>query len=152
MPQATPELQAKFPGMDVEAWEALTTNYDEHRFLIYPKVVGYKPTERESDAIDYLIQEWDWDYDAEWLVKEHERKMKIVHAVWLIHYLHEKRLKTAPAKVPTEAVLDDVAALFGVAVDELFVGFDHDYLDRAWCSRPNDWKPQDSLAQVKYAD
>lgn len=66
MPQATDELRAKFPGWDQEAQEVLGTNFTLH----YPSVgiirkrdPKYKPTEREWDAVDYLIQEWDYAYE-----------------------------------------------------------------------------------------
>lgn len=64
MPQATPELAAKFPGGDTEALQVIKANFVVPRgFVIHPKVKGYKPTEREDDAIDYLFHEWDYGYD-----------------------------------------------------------------------------------------
>lgn len=63
MPQAPDELRAKFKD-DSDAWDALKEHFDEKKFLIHPKVEGYVPTEREADAIDYLVLEWDWEYDS----------------------------------------------------------------------------------------
>lgn len=153
MPQATPELRAKFPEQDSEAWKVLedSQRFMEFRFLIFPADPSYTPTEREGDAIDYLIQEWDWDYDRnyvnsdEWKA-EHARRMKIVHAVWLISYLQGQRQKQEEKKLDTASVINEVALLLGYEPQKLFAHFDRDYLDRAWCSRPVDWKPQDSLA------
>jgi len=65
MPQATQELRDKFPGHDAEAFEVLKANFNDHAGIIYPKVKGYQPTERESDAIDYLFHEWDYGYMLE---------------------------------------------------------------------------------------
>lgn len=62
MPQTTPERAARWPGLDSEAMEflkkqgfILTANW----YWIKPKV-GHVLTEREEDAIVYLIQEWDF--------------------------------------------------------------------------------------------
>ena len=63
MPSATPELQAKFPGCDREAFEVLKKNYNEKAGVFYPKVVDYKATEREDDALDYMFHEWDYGYE-----------------------------------------------------------------------------------------
>jgi hypothetical protein len=62
MPQASDELRAKFPGWDDEALAVLEENFTENRGVIRPKTVGYVPTDREKDAIDYLFQEWDYEY------------------------------------------------------------------------------------------
>jgi len=70
---------------------------------------------------------------------EHKRKMKIVHAIWLNAYIGEKGCDT-------DLVIARASKMLGIPEENLFDGFDHDYIDRAWCSRPNDWKPQDSLA------
>lgn len=71
-PQATPELCAKFPGDDAEALAVLEANFHTRLrgFIIRPKVSGYKPTEREDDAIDYLFHEWDWGYSPLTLEEE----------------------------------------------------------------------------------
>ena len=66
MPQATDELRAKFPGWDGEALDVIRENFTVNRGgLIYPKVKGYKPTQREDEAIDYLFQEWDYAYSPD---------------------------------------------------------------------------------------
>jgi len=70
---------------------------------------------------------------------EHERKMKIVHAIWLNAYIGEKGCDT-------DLIIARTAKMMGIPEENLFDGFDDDYADRAWCSRPVNWKPQDSLA------
>lgn len=62
MPQASDELREKFPGHDQEAFEVIEKNFYDKAGLIYPKKHGYKMTEREGDAIDYLCDEWDYSY------------------------------------------------------------------------------------------
>lgn len=62
MPQATPELAAKFPGDDQEALEVLEANFIERAGVFCKKDPKYQPTEREWDAIDYLFHEWDYGY------------------------------------------------------------------------------------------
>lgn len=63
MTMATPELAAKF-GDEGEAWrvlEALGWKMDECR-LVSPKP-NYLPSEGlESDAVDYLCDEWDYGW------------------------------------------------------------------------------------------
>lgn len=64
MPQASPELCAKFPGDDAEALDVLEANFIvASNGIIYPKDTTYTPTGREVDAIDYLFGEWDYCYD-----------------------------------------------------------------------------------------
>lgn len=64
MPQASSELQAKFPGGDSEAHEVLKINFRLDRGFIYrKKSPSYKPTEREWDAINYMFHEWDYGYE-----------------------------------------------------------------------------------------
>ena len=65
MPQAPNRLRAKFPGHDSEALEVIQENFTEDSGRIRPKVAGYKPTKRESDALDYLWLEWDYSYHVE---------------------------------------------------------------------------------------
>lgn len=64
MPQASEELRAKFPGGD---WEAFLVIREHYRVrlggIIEPRILGYKGTAREYDAIDYLCNEWDYGYD-----------------------------------------------------------------------------------------
>ena len=63
MPQASEELRAKFPGDDQEAFAVLDANFFISRGgIIYAREYGYKMTEREGDAIDYLCDEWDYAY------------------------------------------------------------------------------------------
>lgn len=66
MPQATSELRRKFPGSDSEALSVIAKNFVVVRNgHIHPKEVGYKPTQREHEAIDYLFQEWDYTYSPD---------------------------------------------------------------------------------------
>lgn len=62
MPQTSKERAARWPGMEGEASSYL----EDHGYkLTYafkwklPKK-GHTPTEKESDAIWYLIEEWDF--------------------------------------------------------------------------------------------
>lgn len=64
MPQASDELRAKFPGHDSEALEVIATNFNDDKGWITLKDPNYKPTEREWDAVDYLIHEWDYAYGS----------------------------------------------------------------------------------------
>jgi len=66
MPQASDELRAKFPGHDQEAFDVIDVNFSTSRGgIIFPKKLGYKMTEREGDAIDYLCDEWDYAYSPQ---------------------------------------------------------------------------------------
>lgn len=48
---------------DGAALNAIEENYIIPKgFIIQPKVDGYKPTELEGAAIDYLCAEWDFGY------------------------------------------------------------------------------------------
>ncbi len=47
---------------DDQAWEVLKDNFNDDAGIIYPKVLGYKATEMENSAIDYLWEEWDYGY------------------------------------------------------------------------------------------
>ena len=65
MPQATPELRAKFPEWDGEALDVIRQNFTvDQGGVIRKKDPKYEPTEREWDAVDYLFQEWDYAYEA----------------------------------------------------------------------------------------
>lgn len=70
-------------------------------------------------------------------MRTHADKMKVVHAIWLCAH---------DSVEACEAVELRAAHLLRMPVEDLWIDFDHDYLDRAWCSRPTDWKPTDSLA------
>jgi hypothetical protein len=62
MPQSSSELRAKWET-DVKAEACLLKfgNFTIRRGLILAKD-GYKPTDTEWSAIQYLIEEWDYDY------------------------------------------------------------------------------------------
>jgi hypothetical protein len=65
MPQACDELRKKFPGYDSEALEVIAQNFDVRGAgVIFKKNRHYEPTMREWDAVNYLIQEWDFAYEA----------------------------------------------------------------------------------------
>ena len=62
MPQTTPERAARWPGMDSEALDFLegqgyVLRRDWHWMRPNP---DHLVTDREEDAILYLIQEWDF--------------------------------------------------------------------------------------------
>lgn len=79
-----------------------------------------------------------WEYS-----KTHLEKMRIVHAVWLAAGFNRS--------LDSEAITTEAARLAGWKVNELFSGFDKDYMDRAWCSRPYNWKPEDSTRYLNVA-
>jgi len=63
MPQTTPERAKRWPGMDSEAIEFLEdAGYTLRKDWAWDKPSkNHKPTERERDAVIYLIEEWDFD-------------------------------------------------------------------------------------------
>lgn len=62
MPSTTPELAAKFPDGDQEAMSVLRSGgYVLTRRWEWYHPLDKEPTERERDAIIYLIEEWDFD-------------------------------------------------------------------------------------------
>lgn len=64
MPQAPGYLQAEFHD-DAAALVVISSDFKVSRGgMIYPAVEGYKPTERQYRAIDYLIMEWDYGYSS----------------------------------------------------------------------------------------
>lgn len=65
MPQATQQLRDKFPGGDREALTVLEANFKHDAGVFTKKTHGYVPTEREWDALDYLLDEWDYGYIIE---------------------------------------------------------------------------------------
>lgn len=66
MPSGPPELWKVFPNGDSDALDAIEDNFVVDKgFVIRPKVKGYKPTYRESLALDHLFLEWDYAYEAE---------------------------------------------------------------------------------------
>jgi hypothetical protein len=65
MPQATKEQRDRWPGGDTQAMKVLADNgyklTDDGSFRwIRPK--NHKPTEIELDAVDYLVNEWDYGF------------------------------------------------------------------------------------------
>ncbi len=62
MPQTTPERAARWPGMDAEAMGFLQKQgYVLRKDWLWTKPKpDHEPTERERDAILYLIEEWDF--------------------------------------------------------------------------------------------
>lgn len=63
MPQASQDLRDKFPGHDVEAWEALKPNFVDKAGVLSKKDKAYRPTASEWEAVDYLCDEWDYFYE-----------------------------------------------------------------------------------------
>jgi hypothetical protein len=63
MPQASPELRAEWPGGDKEATSFLQfQGYRLNRRWQWVRPhAGHVVTEREASAIQYLIDEWDFD-------------------------------------------------------------------------------------------
>ena len=62
MPSTTPERRARWPGWDAEAiafLEAAGYRCTDQWTWQLPRR-GHEPTERELDAIIYLIEEFDW--------------------------------------------------------------------------------------------
>ncbi len=62
MPSTTPERAARWPGMDSEAMKFLEDQgYTLNRDWTWTAPKTYhNPTKRETDALLYLIQEWDF--------------------------------------------------------------------------------------------
>lgn len=62
MPSAPPELQAEWPGGDLEAIQYLEAQgYRQTRAFGWRRPApDHEPTERENSALDYLWLEWDW--------------------------------------------------------------------------------------------
>ena len=66
MPSGPAHLHRRF-GDDGTAWAYLKRRgFHCHRGIILPPYRWYDATKGEWDAILYLVQEWDWDYD--WLM------------------------------------------------------------------------------------
>lgn len=63
MPSGPPHLHQRF-GDDWTAWRYLRRRgFTMSRAVVSPPCQSYDPTKGEWDAVTYLIQEWDWDYD-----------------------------------------------------------------------------------------
>lgn len=62
MPQTTPERAARWPGGNGQAMNHLKARgYVLHKDWTYTKPSpDFEPTERDLDAITYLIEEWDF--------------------------------------------------------------------------------------------
>lgn len=61
MPQTTPERAARWPGGDSEAMDfLLAAGYKMTKQWAWLKPEGHKVTEKEEDALIYLIEEWDF--------------------------------------------------------------------------------------------
>lgn len=64
MPQGPAHLHEKF-GDDGVAWEWLESRgFTHNKGVIKKPHAKYVLTDADYDAIDYLILEWDWDYDV----------------------------------------------------------------------------------------
>lgn len=63
MPQATSELQALWGTSDEKALDQILPNFTISRGGIIRPKSGYSPSETDFSAIDFLFQEWDYDYD-----------------------------------------------------------------------------------------
>lgn len=70
MPTAHPDLRAKFPDGEQEAFDVIRTRFTVMNNGIIVPVYGMSwalATERERDAITYLCDEWDYGYgDCAW--------------------------------------------------------------------------------------
>lgn len=62
MPQASKEVVDNFKGNQKDAFDVLDLNFRESRGYFYPKVEGYEPTDKETWALRYLVEEWDYGY------------------------------------------------------------------------------------------
>ncbi len=68
-------------------------------------------------------------------MQTHKDKMRVVHAIWAV--------STMP-NTGVEDWMQLASKLLKIPIDKLFVDFDYDYTDRAFCSRPHDWTIVDS--------
>lgn len=62
MPQTTEAHRERWPGSDREASDFLIEkgwSVGNHWCWHFP-TAGYEPSDREWDAFEYLIMEWDW--------------------------------------------------------------------------------------------
>lgn len=62
MPQAPEALRELFVD-DSQAWEVLGSNFTDDRGVIRPKP-GHQVTVGEAAALDYLVLEWDYAFEA----------------------------------------------------------------------------------------
>jgi hypothetical protein len=64
MPQAPTYLQEEFED-DSVALKTIENNYEVGKgFVIRPRIVGYKGTDLENRALDYLWLEWDFAFEG----------------------------------------------------------------------------------------
>ena len=75
MPTAPDHLREKFPGGFEEALDVIEPYHTWRNGLIRPKAAGHVETDRERDAIDYAVLEWDFGHDPE---PEPQPKTRIV--------------------------------------------------------------------------
>lgn len=60
-PSTTPDRRARWPGWDMQAITVLeSAGYKPTPDWKWIPPKGHTPTERELDAIEYLIEEFDW--------------------------------------------------------------------------------------------
>lgn len=61
-PQTTPDRQKRWPGADSEAIAYLESRgfKSTRQWTWIPPTPGHTLSERDEDAIVYLIEEWDW--------------------------------------------------------------------------------------------
>ena len=64
MPQTSEKLRAKWKT-DWKAEEFLQDHFTSERGLICRRSSGYEPTDEEFSAIQYLCEEWDYEYSEE---------------------------------------------------------------------------------------
>jgi hypothetical protein len=61
MPQATDEQRDRWPGGDAEAITYLeAAGFKLTKIWTWIKPDGHDPTPKEWDAVDYLVNEWDF--------------------------------------------------------------------------------------------
>lgn len=62
MPQAPEWLRRRFPKGDAQAIKALEADYNLNKGVITKKDPAHRTTRRQSEAIAYLVHEWDYAY------------------------------------------------------------------------------------------
>ena len=62
MPQTTDERRARWTGGDLQAIHYLQAQgYQRNNDWTWtPPSAGHEPSDKEIDAVIYLIEEWDW--------------------------------------------------------------------------------------------
>lgn len=66
MPSASPDLQAKFPNGDKDAWDILKPVAFDRNGEVRLKLgkTWFGITEQQREAIQYLCDEWDYSFVA----------------------------------------------------------------------------------------